>query len=77
MIARIGGDEIVLVLQTGEVKELEKNILRIKKELQETIVSHLVVSVSFGVAIAKTGTAVFKAVQEAEDKNVFRQSKEC
>ena len=68
MIARIGGDEIVLVLQTGEVKELEKNILRIKKELQETIVSHLVVSVSFGVAIAKTGTAVFKAVQEAEDK---------
>lgn len=68
MIARIGGDEIVVILRSGEVKELEKKIKQIQKELQATVISHLIVSVSFGVALAKSGVLVSKAIQEAEDR---------
>lgn len=68
MISRIGGDEIVVILRSGEVKELEKRVKQIQKELHGTIISHLIVSVSFGVALAKSGALVSKAIQEAEER---------
>lgn len=83
MIARIGGDEIIIIVRSGEINEIEKKIKRIQKEFKTMVVSHLVVSVSFGVALAKNGSLVFKAHQEAEDKmyrdklnNVNVQNKE-
>ncbi len=66
MIARIGGDEIVIVLRTGELENIQKKIKRIQQEFQETIVSYLLVSVSFGVASAPSGAHVLKAQQDAE-----------
>ncbi len=48
IIARIGGDEFVILLPNATSKEAEQIVLRIQKEVSETTIANIPVSVSMG-----------------------------
>jgi len=69
LVARVGGDEFVLVLPRTDLLAAEKIVKRIKQLLQKEKVGALAISVSFGTASKTKGTEDMQQVfKDCEDR---------
>lgn len=73
IIARIGGDEFVLLLPETDLKNAEKIIYRINKAIAREKIENVVLSISIGSAVKLDDTVdIAEVFKEAEDK-MYRQ----
>lgn len=67
-VCRIGGDEIVILLPKYPLEQVRTISEIMKNELEKKVVQELQVSISIGVAEAKTGEELRRALLKAEDE---------
>ena len=73
ILARIGGDEFVLLLPKTNIKEAQLIVNRIKEEVSKTVINQMTSSVSFGYDTkTEVGEDINKIFSKAED-NMYKK----
>ena len=65
--ARTGGDEIIIIIENGDIRKVSESIKDIRAKLLKHVIMGIEVSVSFSKPIKAIGENIYHALQIAED----------
>ena len=72
IVARVGGDEFILLLPRTSLKDAEKLVYRLKKKLHQKQEMGRILSVSFGVAMKDNSSTIMASIYKQAEDRMYR-----